>query len=66
MTAQQSFDLAGLESALDQLGRRCYDGDRIVEIALYRGSALLLTLNRELSTADVDAVFERDKDCCKA
>jgi predicted nucleotidyltransferase len=62
---QQSFNLDALESALNELGRRCYEGGRTVEIAIYGGSALLLTLNRQLSTTDVDAVFERDKDFVK-
>jgi hypothetical protein len=58
----QSFDLAALESALTELGRRSYEGGRTVEIAVYGGSALLLTLNRQVNTRDVDAVFEKDKD----
>jgi hypothetical protein len=62
MAEIQSFDLAALESAFTEFGRRCYTANRTVEIAVYGGSALLLTLNRELNTADVDAVFEKDKD----
>jgi hypothetical protein len=59
------FDLAALEAALAQLGTRSYEAGRTVEIAVYGGSALLLTLNRRVSTRDVDAVFERDKDFIK-
>src|SRR6185437_2001235 len=44
-----------------ELGRRSFEAGRTVEIAIYGGSALLLTLNRQVSTSDVDAVFERDK-----
>jgi predicted nucleotidyltransferase len=33
-----------------------------VEIVIYGGSALLLTLNRQINTGDVDAVFEGNKD----
>jgi len=62
MAETQSFDLAALESALTELGRRSFDAGRTVEIAVYGGSALLLTLNRQISTRDVDAVFEKDKD----
>ncbi len=37
-------------------------GGRTVEIVVYGGSALLLTLNRQINTGDVDAVFEGNKD----
>jgi hypothetical protein len=59
---ETSFDLPALELALAELGRRSYGAGRTVEIAIYGGSALLLTLNRQITTADVDAVFERDKE----
>jgi hypothetical protein len=62
MGGTQNFDLAALEFALNELGRRCYEAGRTVEIAVYGGSALLLTLNRQVNTRDVDAVFEKDKD----
>jgi hypothetical protein len=65
MGESQSFDLAALESALTELGRRSYAAGRTVEIAVYGGSALLLTLNRQVNTRDVDAVFESDKDFVK-
>ncbi len=65
MAEERSFDLAALESALTELGRRSYAAGRTIEIAVYGGSALLLTLNRQVNTADVDAVFERDKDFVK-
>jgi len=61
MGNKQSFDLAALELALTELGRRAFAADRTIEIAVYGGSALLLTLNRKINTSDVDAVFERDK-----
>jgi len=59
--SEQHFNLAALELALTELGRRSNDAGRTIEIAVYGGSALLLTLNRQISTRDVDAVFERDK-----
>jgi hypothetical protein len=62
MGRPQDFDLVALEAALTELGRRSYEAGRTVEIAVYGGSALLLTLDRQVSTRDVDAVFERDKD----
>lgn len=58
----ENFDVSTLESALAELGRRSYEAGRIVEIAIYGGSALLLTMKRQINTRDVDAVFERDKD----
>jgi hypothetical protein len=61
MGMTQGFDLPTLEAALTELGRRSYEAGRTVEIAVYGGSALLLTLNRQVSTRDVDAVFEKDK-----
>jgi hypothetical protein len=61
MGDQQNFDLAALESALGELGRRAYEAGRTIEIAVYGGSALLLTLNRKINTGDVDAVFDKDK-----
>jgi hypothetical protein len=62
MGKPQRFDRAALEFALSELGRRAYAAGRTVEIAIYGGSALLLTLDRRISTRDVDAVFEKDKD----
>ena len=56
------FDRATLEQALHELGRRAYAAGRVVEIAIYGGSAILLTLDSRPATKDVDAVFERDKD----
>jgi predicted nucleotidyltransferase len=61
MGETQNFDLLALETALMELGRRAYNAGRTVEIAIYGGSALLLTLNRQFTTRDVDAVFEKDK-----
>jgi hypothetical protein len=65
MGEPQSFHSAALEDALGELGRRSYEAGRTIEIAVYGGSALLLTLNRQINTADVDAVFERDKNFVK-
>jgi hypothetical protein len=65
MAEGQNFDLEALEAALTELGRRSYEAGRTVEIAVYGGSALLLILNRQVNTADVDAVFEKDKDFVK-
>ena len=61
MGDKQSFDRTALDLALTELGRRAYEAGRTVEIAVYGGSALLLTFHRQINTVDVDAVFEKDK-----
>jgi predicted nucleotidyltransferase len=61
MNGIKNFDRQTLERALAELGRRALAAERIVEIVVYGGSALLLTLNRQINTGDVDAVFEGNK-----
>lgn len=63
--SEKNFDRATLEYALAELGRRAFAAGRTVEIVIYGGSALLLTLNREINTGDVDAVFEGNRDFIK-
>ena len=46
MSDEKSFDRKTLEYALAELGRRAFSAGRTVEIVIYGGSALLLTLNR--------------------
>ena len=65
MSGNKNFDRATLEHALAELGRRAFEAGRTVEIVVYGGSALLLTLNRQINTGDVDAVFEGSKDFIK-
>lgn len=62
MSGAKNFDRETLERALAELGRRAFASGRTVEIVIYGGSALLLTLNRQINTGDVDAVFEGSKD----
>jgi hypothetical protein len=62
MSGDKNFDRESLEYALAELGRRAFAAGRTVEIVIYGGSALLLTLNRQINTGDVDAVFEGNKD----
>jgi hypothetical protein len=62
MNSGKNFDRLTLEHALAELGRRAFEAGRTVEIVIYGGSALLLTLNRQINTGDVDAVFEGNKD----
>jgi predicted nucleotidyltransferase len=61
MSDEKSFDRKTLEYALAELGQRAFSAGRTVEIVIYGGSALLLTLNRQINTGDVDAVFEGNK-----
>lgn len=65
MSDDKNFDRLTLENALAELGRRAFAAGRTVEIVVYGGSALLLTLNRQINTGDVDAVFEGNKDFIK-
>jgi hypothetical protein len=65
MSDEKSFDRKTLEYALAELGQRAFSAGRTVEIVIYGGSALLLTLNRQVNTGDVDAVFEGNKDFIK-
>src|ERR1700720_2271335 len=62
MSDEKSFDRKTLEYALAELGRRAFAAGRTVEIVIYGGSALLLTLKREMNTGDGDAAFEGNKD----
>ncbi len=55
------FNRATLEQAFERLGQMAKVADKIVEISIYGGSALVLTTNFRVATQDVDAVFESDK-----
>ena len=65
MSGDKNFDRSTLERALAELGRRAFAAGRTVEIVVYGGSVLLLTLNRQINTGDVDAVFEGNRDFIK-
>jgi hypothetical protein len=56
-----SFDRATLERAFERMGDIAQDAGKIVEISVYGGSALVLTMNFRVGTRDVDAVFENDR-----
>ena len=47
--------------AFERMGQMALDAGKLVEISIYGGSALLLTLNHRPATRDVDAVFETDR-----
>jgi hypothetical protein len=49
-----------LEDAFRELGLKARAADKIVEIAVYGGSALVLTLPGRVATKDVDAVMHHD------
>src|SRR2546423_438841 len=51
-----------LNDALTELGRRAQAKGKVLEIAIYGGSALMLASNFRLTTQDVDAVADTDKD----
>jgi Nucleotidyltransferase of unknown function (DUF6036) len=50
-----------LNDALTELGRRAYDRGKVVEIAIYGGSALMLASNFRVTTRDVDAIADTDQ-----
>jgi len=50
-----------LHTALDELGRKSRDQGKVIEIAIYGGSALMLASNFRISTQDVDAVAATDQ-----
>lgn len=61
MAADFNLDRTVLLDAFRDLGTRAHAEGRVVEIAVYGGSALMLTYDWRAATRDVDAVFEADK-----
>ena len=59
--APQPFDRETIEKAFERLGELAVAAGKIVEISVYGGSALVLTLEARPATRDVDAVFDRDR-----
>jgi len=57
----QPVDRQTIEEAFERLGELAVAVGKVVEISVYGGSALVLTLNARPATRDVDAVFERDR-----
>ena len=60
MAKHAGFDRATLEEAFQALGQLAVKSGRLVEIAVYGGSALVLTLADRVATRDVDAVIQND------
>ena len=56
------FDRAALLDAFAALGRLAWAAGRTVEIAVYGGSALMLSFDWRAATKDVDGVYENDRD----
>lgn len=50
------FDRQTLEAAFHEIGRHARADGRIVDIAVYGGTALVLTLDHRQPTRDVDPV----------
>lgn len=61
MEPHMPFDRLSLERALRELGRRAHAEGKSIDIAVYGGSALILTYDWRVATRDVDAVFEADR-----
>jgi hypothetical protein len=61
VSQEAGLDRGDLLLALQELGRRAFADGKTVEIAIYGGSALMLTYDWRLATKDVDAVFEADR-----
>jgi hypothetical protein len=54
------FDRPALERAFSKIGQSAIEAGMLVEIAVYGGSALVLTLPARVATKDVDVVFQAD------
>ncbi|HLY04717.1 MAG TPA: hypothetical protein VKR31_03120 [Rhizomicrobium sp.] len=59
--APAPFNRATLEQAFERLGELSAAAGKIVEISVYGGAALVLTMPHRVATRDVDAVFENDR-----
>ncbi len=55
------LDRDGLKDAFVQLGHLAWAEGRTIEIAVYGGSALMLSYDWRLATKDVDGVYEADR-----
>lgn len=61
MTSGRPFDRIAIVAAFEELGTRAREAGRLIEMTVYGGSALILTMNQRPATRDVDAVFEKDR-----
>ncbi len=60
------LDRDGLVDAFGALGRLAWAAGKTIEIAVYGGSALMLSYDWRLATKDVDGVFESDRKTVRA
>jgi hypothetical protein len=58
---KQVFDAGALADALDELGQIAHEAGRVIDVAVYGGSCLMLVSNFRIATADVDAVAATDQ-----
>jgi hypothetical protein len=63
---QKPFDRETLEKAFERLGEIAQRAGKIIEISIYGGSALVLSMDFREATRDVDAVFEKDRGFVRA
>ena len=61
MPAPKPFDRSTLQQAFERLGQMARAENKVVEVSIYGGSALVLTTDFRVATRDVDAVFEADR-----
>jgi hypothetical protein len=57
----QFFTPERLGDALNELGQIAHEAGRVIDIAIYGGSCLMLVSNFRIATADVDAVAAEDQ-----
>jgi hypothetical protein len=57
-----ALDVMLMEQAFSRLGEMALAAGRVVDMAVYGGSALAVAYDLRSTTKDVDAVFEQDKD----
>lgn len=61
MSDNPIFTAESLVEAFDELGRIAHAADRVIDIAIYGGSCLMLVSNFRVATGDVDAVAAHDQ-----
>ena len=61
MSDDPIFTPKSLADALDELGRMAHAAGRVIDIAIYGGSCLMLVSNFRIATGDVDAVAAHDQ-----
>ena len=59
--AEPRFDRVALLDAFASLGRLAWADGKTVDIAVYGGSALILSYDWRIATKDVDGVYEDDR-----